>query len=357
MLTTAAPESWYLFSVSSTVKLTAILVHGAPTNSNIDILLYKKNVSTGIYDPVAVSQYGGANNELLGYVATSGDYLLSAYAVGTVTGGSFSFRIQTSTGYDSNEADDNFWQAKPISSIGGLTGNLDNPYDRDFHTFTIASSTVINYNLTGGNSYVANLYYSTGALAYTLSSNTIATLTLPAGTYYWEIAPSSSGQTTTPYVFSAYRDVSRIVAAFNSDEGNYRRNWGAGNYFALSNSATFIGYAYDANGAPAAGAYIKFTNEGSVVGLQTTTTVKTDATGYFSATITSPSGAGAHSYSGACLIYYYDVHNVKVQGFYGGAVVRNLDTVSITESSTIQIDYYNSQVPLNDVAYNIYTGC
>src|SRR5690606_30348773 len=107
---------------------------------------------------------------------------------------------------------------------------------------------------------------------------------------------------------------------------------------------------------PAAGAYIRFINEGSIVGLQTTTTVKTDAQGYFSATITSPSGAGANSFAGACLRYYYDVHTVKIQRYYGGITADNIASIVVNEGVN-QIFISNSQILLNDVAYNVYIGC
>jgi len=356
-LTTASPESYYLFTITAATKFTALLNHQSSTNSNIDIRLYKENPLTMLYESVSGSFYAGSSNEQLSEMATPGNYLLAAYAVGPITGGSILIRIQTSTGADSNEPDDNFWQAKPLAANVGFSGNLDWENDVDFHTFTLSSATTINYSLTGGNNYEARLYWSTGALAFTLPSDVIAPLTLPAGTYYWAISsPTGAGTPSAPYTFSAYRDIASIVVDYDSDEGNYRRNWGAGNYFALSNLASFTGYAYDADGQPAAGAYIRLTNEGSVVGLQTSATVKTDSAGYFSVAISSPSGAGAHSFTGACLRYYYDVHTVKIQRYYGGSIVENIGLIAINEGSS-QILIYNSQVLLNDVAYNIYIGC
>lgn len=323
----------------------------------IDLRLYRQDPTTLIYNLVAGSYYAGASPEQLSHVATPGSYILEATAVGTVSGGSINIKAQTNTGYDSNEGDDNFWQAKPLGAAVGLSGNLDHAYDRDVHTFTLSAATTINYSLTGGNNYEAKLYYSNGSLAFTLPSNVIASLPLPAGTYYWAInSPTGAGIVSSPYTFSAFRDIDKIVVDYDSDEGNYRRNWGMGNYWTLSNTASFTGYAYDASGAPAAGSYIKFTNEGSVVGLQATTTIKTDSTGYFSASISSPSGAGAHSFTGACLIYYYDVHTMKIQRYYGGTIAYNIGTIAIKEGLN-QVLMFNSQVLLNDVAYNIYIGC
>lgn len=354
VLTTASPESYYLFTVSSTVKLTALMVHSATTNSNIDIRLYRQDPSTSSYNLVAESHYAGASSEQLSEIATPGAYLLEAYAVEPVSGGSISFIVQTSTGYDGNEGDDNFWQAKPLGATVGVSGNLDNASDQDFHTFTLSTATTINYSLTGGGSYEARLYYDTGALAFTLPNDVIASLPIPAGTYYWAI--SSPTGATAPYTFSAFRDIAKIVVDYDSDEGNYRRNWGVGNYFTLSNMASFTGYAYDADDSPAAGAYIRFTNEGSIVGLQAVTTVKTDASGHFSATVSSPSGAGAHTFTGACLQYYFDVHTMKIQRYYGGAIAHNIATIAVNQGLN-QLLMFNSQILLNDVAYEIYLGC
>lgn len=357
VLTTASPASQYRFTISSTVKVTGLLGHNATTNSNIDLRLYRQDPTTSLYNLVAGSYYAGASAEQLSHIATSGTYILEAVAVGAVSGGSINIKVQTNTGYDSNEGDDNFWQAKPLGATVGVSGNLDHAYDRDFHTFTLSTATTINYSLTDGNNYEAKLYYDNGSLAFTLSSNVIASLSLPAGTYYWAInSPTGAGLVSAPYTFSAFRDVASIVVDYNSDEGNYRRDWGVGNYWSLSNTASFTGYAYDASGAPAAGSYIKFTNEGSVVGLQATTTIKTDSTGFFSATVSSPSGAGAHSFTGACLRYYYDVHTMKIQRYYGGTIAHNIGTIAIKEGLN-QILMFNSQVLLNDIAYNIYIGC
>lgn len=84
--------------------------------------------------------------------------------------------------------------------------------------------------------------------------------------------------------------------------------------------------------------------------------MKTDSLGYFSAVISSPTGAGANTFTGACLRYYYDIHTVKIQQYYGGDIVENIGVIAINNGSS-QLLMFNSQVLLNDIAYNIYIGC
>lgn len=356
-LTTASPESQYLFTIATATKFAAVVNQQLTTNSNIDIKLYRKNPTTLVYNQVSGSYYGGSSNEQLSEVATPGTYLLAAYAVGPITGGGISIRIQTSTGADSNEPDDNIWQAQLRPSLGGVAGNLDYANDKDFHKLTLATATSINYSLTDGNNYEAKLYYANGQLAYTLPSNVIATLPLPAGTYYWGInSPTGAGIVSSPYTFSAFRDIASITLNYNSDEGTARRDWGAGNYLALSNSSTVTGYAYDASGSPVAGAYLRFTNEGSISGLKTTVIVKTNAQGFYNATIASPSGFGAHSFMGACLKYYYDVHTLTIERYYGGTSGLSIGSVTLIEGQSQSV-ITNSKLLLNDIAYNIYMGC
>jgi hypothetical protein len=191
-----------------------------------------------------------------------------------------------------------------------------------------------------------------------LPNNTIGRLSVPAGTYYWAInSPTSSYSSSIPYTFSAYHNVNNVTFNFVSDEGIAGRvNWGAGLNFAFKNTATISGYAYDSNNMPARGAALKFTLAGSV-GTSTVATATTDSTGYYSTTISSPSGAGANMFNGACNFYYYDVHTLKIQSDYGSGVTpENVSSIKLIEGST-QTTITGTLVPLNDVAYYVYHGC
>lgn len=346
------------FTVAVGTKFTGWLKHMSTSNSDVDIRLYRAPVGSSTYSFVSQSAWSGAVAEQLSEISQPGTYMLDVIAIGSVVGGSVQYGCFTSTGADSNEPDDNFWQAKSRSATFGVSGNLDNSIDKDFSVFTLTSAENINYRIVGGN-YQATLYSSTSfAPLFVLPNNTIGRLSVPAGTYYWAInSPTSSFSSSVPYKFSAYHNVNNVTFNFVSDEGIAGRvNWGAGLNFAFKNTATISGYAYDSNNIPARGAALKFTLAGSV-GTSTVATATTDSTGYYSTTISSPSGAGANMFNGACNFYYYDVHTLKIQSDYGSGVTpENVISIKLIEGST-QTTIMGTDVLLNDVAYYVYHGC
>lgn len=355
-LTDLVPEKWYVFSVTTPTKITTLLQHQAPTNSNIDIELYRQPTGDPSYSFVAGSYMSGAIDEQLSEIAVPGNYLLMIQAVGPVVGGSFAFGNFGSTGADANEPDDNIWQAQLRPANQGVNGNLDSGIDKDFHAIQLPTSQLLNYRITGGD-YVAELFDATGASLGTIPNNTIARVTYSPGTYFWGItSPSNTAGPSVPYTFSAYRNIHSITFNFNSDEGVVGRvNWGAGNHFGFRNTAGITGYAYDVNNEPVAGATIRFTLPGSVGSSQTVTTARTNASGYYSATISSPLGAGSNLFGGACLQYHYDVHTLSVQNDFGGTT-ENISLIRLNDRGN-EVNVTNSSVTLNDVAYYIYVGC
>ncbi len=354
-VTTAVPEKWYVFNVTTATKITTLLQHQLATNSNIDIKLYRQPTGTSSYTLVAGSYMAGASAEQLSDVAVPGSYLLMVQSVGTIVGGSYLFGNFSSSGADANEPDDNFWQAKIMSStLGIISGNLDTGTDKDFHRITLSAADTISYRITGGD-YHAELFYANGTSAFVLPNNTFANLTLPAGTYYWAIkSPTNTASASVPYQFSSSHALNRITFNFGSDEGYTARvDYGQGNFFAFKSTAALSGYAYDASNNPVAGAVIEFRIIGSISGLNSSAFATTDAAGYYSVSLPSPSGAGAHSFNGACLIYNYDVHTLQIRNNNGNG---NINPIRVIES-TGQFDIINSQMFLNDIAYYTYTGC
>lgn len=356
-LNSTYPEIYAFFSVTSATKITSFLTQMATTNSNVDIFLYRKIPGTSSYTPIYQSSMPGASNEQLSALAASaGDYMLSIVSVGTVAGGSVQFGNYTSSGADSNEPDDNFWSAKSSAATFGVSGNLDNSRDVDVSVFTLSAAESINYRIIGGN-YHAVLYSSTTlAPVLTLPNNTIGRVAVPAGTYYWGVkSPTGSFGSAVPYTFSAYRKINNVTFNFVSDEGVVGRvDWGAGKNFAFKSTATISGYAYDANNMPARGAALRLTILGST-GVTSIAYATTNAQGYYSAGISSPNGAGAKMFNGACNFYYYDIHNVVIQNDFG-STVENISSIKLIEGAT-QTTITGTQVPLNDVAYYVYKGC
>lgn len=213
-LTTAVPEKWYVFTVSSATKFTTLLQHSASTNSNIDIELYRMPTGATSYSFAAGSYYAGASPEQLSEMAVPGSYLIMVRAIGSVSGGGFSFGNFSSTGADTNEPDDNLWQAKVQAPTANTTGNLDTGSDQDYRKVTLASADFINYKIVGGN-YQAQLFYSNGSSALVLPNNTIGRLNLPAGTYYWGIkSPTGTGGSGVPYTLSAYHNINSVTFSF-----------------------------------------------------------------------------------------------------------------------------------------------
>ncbi len=351
-LSSTVPEKWYVFSVSTALKITTLLQQ-IPANHNYDIALYSMPTGATNYNYYAGSYMAGNADEQLSAIGEPGDYLLMISANGPATTGNYAFGNLSSTGYDNNEPDDNFWQAKSIPTYTPVTGSINNLGDKDFHSFTISESKVINYRITGSDCK-AELFYANGNSAFVLNNNESAELTLAAGTYYWSISSPSTANAIVPYHFSSFQKMQNLTFNIESDsQTGYSQKvyWGAGTYFPLYKSARLFGYAYDDNGQPIVNAAIDFTLQ-STRNTQTTATAYTNGQGYYSTGISSPTGYGARSFYGARHIYRYDVHGLTMNARYG-------DNQTSISSITVIDDYssstqYTNLVLLNDVAYYIF---
>jgi len=343
---------YYQFEITEPTKITG-RAWNLPSTSNLDIALLKQDEVTTVWNYIASSQMPSASEEQLSYIVQPGLYLFEVARISSLDVNPYSFNIVTTATYDTNEPDDNFWQARTQSSFETVSGTLDNNYDKDFIYFTNDSLQTINYSIIGGD-YIATLYQANGTVAYTLPSNTLARLNVPAGSYYWAISsPSNSVNGNTTYSFGQQPDIAEITFTLQPENQGYTRrvNWGSGVYFALTEMADVWGTAYDVNGNPIADATLEFVIESSVTSdYNYSFYTTTDSNGNYQKTIASPPGLGEHIRYGAALIYHYDVHPMHIN-----FVNLTTDTYSINKIVEIddvsQVDTYGGTVMLNDVAY------
>jgi len=349
---------YYTFTNSTSTKLTA-RIWDIPVASNLDITLYKYSTDTSNYIRVSYSVLTNASEEQLSYIAEPGEYLFAVERTSAVDTSTYQFSITTQSTYDSQEADDNYWDASVQSIFGQVIGTLDNNYDKDFIVFTTTKDEYVNISIGGGD-YTAELRYgSTGVTALTLPSNTLnVDQYIPAGTWYWVISsPSQSVNPATNYTFTQQKDVDELRITFDSDEQtdySKRVNWGSGTFFPIHLVGTISGTARDADGDPVGGTVIEIKAKSSVSSNNDLTYYAwTNDNGQFSKTISSPLGSGLKQYYGGALIYYYDVHTVELNVLDAagtGSSIPNVVEIDDVSTST----NHNSNIKLNDVAYYIH---
>ena len=349
----AATNHYYQFSISGIKKLTG-RNWNIPAATNLDMALYEWSTSSSQWTLVAFSQVSGATDEQLSYIASSGDYMLEIAMTGAPNTNTYNLSVTTQATYDAQEADDNYWQAQDQTSFHQVIGTLDNNYDKDFIKFTNSQTESVKYSIIGGD-YTAELRNSSGALAYTLSANSLVSLSVPAGTWYWVISsPSHSVNPSANYTFNQQTQIERLELRFQSDEQtgySQRVNWGAGKYSPLHESATIAGQAIDGSGNPVGNTTLKILFKSSINdSFDYTFYTTTDVNGDFSKTISSPTGAGSNTFGGAGLTYAFDVHSIFIYMY-------DPTGVSTTISSIVQTDDIdtltttNSAIKVNDVAY------
>ncbi len=347
---------YYSFTISNSTKVTA-RNWNIPAASDFDIALYKWSTNTSSWNMVTLSQVIGASEEQLSYIAEPDDYLFEVAMTGAVDTSTYNFTITTQSTYDNQEADDNYWEARVQSNFEQVVGTIDNNYDKDFIQFTNTKTETVNYSIIGGD-YTAELKSSNGSPAFTLSSNSLSRLSIPAGTWYWVISsPSHSVNPATNYTFNQQKDFDKLTITFNSDaQTNYskRVDWGMGKYFPIEKYGTISGVAVDDSGNPVGDTIVKIVVCSSVsLNNDLTFYASTDDNGGFSKTINSPLGKGSNTYMGGALLYYYDIHTVKINVLDAAKQIFSIPSI-VEVDDVSRSTSYNSTIKLNDVAYYIY---
>lgn len=312
------PEKWYLFDVANIAKLTAVLQQ-VPQNNNYNISLFSRPTGASEYSYVAESSMPGASNEQLSAIAMPGSYILVIQSVGTASNDPYIFGTQHAIFFDSNEPDDNFWQAKHIDALAGRNGTLDSYLDLDYFSFTLDQPRRISYKLTGSD-YQAQLLYANGSLAFTMANNTDTVLNLPAQSYYWRIYSPSGQPIPENYSFTAKEipDVHRITFRNWSDShgSNNKFIWNHGNYFGLRLKMNVSGYAFDINNQPVEGAKIHFRIDSSVNSSYESVTLTTDSRGWYAGVIESPVGRAEYGFNESHGCSHYDLHTMTISDAY-----------------------------------------
>lgn len=350
---------YYAFSISSKVKITG-RAWNMPLSSNFDIALYQWSTAAKSWKMVAFSQHPRAIEEQLSYVAKPGKYLFEVAMNGNLNTNLYSFNVSTQSTYDSQEADDNYWQARFQRNYKQVKGTLDNNYDKDFIKFFVSKKQERTFSIIGGD-YTAELHRANGALAYTLPSKTLATLEIPPGTWYWVISsPSKSVNPGTNYIFSQQDKLDTLKITFKSDSQrtySQRIDWGSGKHFPIYRKGIIRGLALDKEGNPMVHTKIKIFIKSSLNNEPANLTyfAITNADGKFNQKIKSPLGAGANMREGAKLYYHYDVHRVEISAFDSKGKQRPIPKI-IEIDDIGEYTNFNSSIYLNDVSYYTYNG-
>ena len=347
---------YYEVPITSTTKLTG-RVWNIPTTENFDIALYYRPNSTSSWTLVAFSIHPNATEEQLSFIAQPGLYLFEVADITEASTNSYSFFVSTSANYDSNEADDNFWQAHLQTQYETVTGTLDNNFDKDFITFDVTNNDIISFGISGGD-YTAKLYFANGALAYTIQNNQIETLSLPSGSYFWEISsPSFSVNPSTVYTFFQNGRLSNLTLNFTSDQQtgySLRIDWGQGFFFPIYHEAIVHGIVTDEFGNGIPSTKIRFEIISSVNSMANTiSTVTTNLSGEYSVLVKSPVGLAANSYQGAVFIYHYDVHRMNINTVNDNDTLNNIPIITQIDDES-ETNNSNSFINLNDLANYTY---
>ena len=310
-------EKWYVFSITSTTKITS-LMQQIPASQNYNLSLFGMPTGETAFRYFGESSLPGSANEQLSAITTPGTYIMVVQAIGSATSDQYLIGSIVSDSYDQNEPNDSIWQAKQVPWDQDQTGTLDNLIDADFTRITLTEPTEVTYKITGGD-YQAQLMYVDGNHAFTLENNKEISLTLPAQSFYWRVySPSGNVDPALTYAFTAKKAVPRVdKLVFNnksdSHDVNNKFDWGHGSLFGLKHETLATGYAYDANGDPIEGVKLNFLLKGSVNSNSFSLhTVTTDNRGWYYINLESPLGASRYFYQESHLCSYFDLHELVI---------------------------------------------
>lgn len=350
----ATTNHYYQFSIAQPMKITG-RAWNLPSTSNLDIALWHQPEGATTWDLLTFSQVAYANEEQLSAVAEPGLYMFEVARITSLDVNPYNFNVTTTNlAVDSNEPNDNFWEATILDSYSSITATLDNDYDKDFYFFTTDNPITVHYSIQGGD-FTATLYTATGTAIYNLPTNSTQGLNLPAGSYFWSIqSPSHDVSSGKSYTFGQRAAVDELQLNFISDEQtgySQRVSWGQGYHFVIHEDAQIWGTALDANGDPIAFAQLQIIIESSVSAANNLVFyTTTDANGEYHKIIISPLGRGQYTRSGAALLYHFDLHKMHIN-------YLNINNSGYEVAKIIQIDdddeatSLNGYIELNDVAY------
>ncbi|WP_411345649.1 carboxypeptidase-like regulatory domain-containing protein [Paenibacillus sp. WLX1005] len=303
---------WYYVNVASALKLTAIMVAGN-TSLDYDLTLYHLNESTSTLEQVSYSTKGAGQYELLSHIATPGYYFISVTSYqGADTSNPFTLSTVLSDSYDQSEPDDNPFFAKNRGAAFVSQQNIDNLFDEDWSKITLTAQTKLNLRLNNTSSngtYIVQVWNANLQNLGSLNQNQDGQITLPAGSYYFQVYAPSKFDLTTPYTLSVGPAISRVaVSEITSDRGVQGFiDYGQGKKWRVGYNITVKGRAFDATGNPVANGIVSVTVQTRVASKVVTVNATTDSLGYFSVPMNIGPAAGQYSYRGPVSTHYYDI--------------------------------------------------
>lgn len=185
-------DDWYYFDVTTGGKITALLE--MPSDSDYDLRLYSYEPSTETLTEIAYSMYGGNDMEQLSAVCTTaGRYYLKVepYQATKMENALYYYLVRLDSMYDSNEPNDNPYQAKSLGNITSMKsaqGTIDSYFDTDWYAISLPSQMDIKYilnNVPTGAEYAIDLFDTSfnHIDGFSTAQSNSSRLTLDAGNY------------------------------------------------------------------------------------------------------------------------------------------------------------------------------
>ena len=314
-------QGWYYVYVPANGKVTAFLQTVGNTSIDYDLYLYKFNPVDGTLTPQAQSFYGPAHYEQLSTPATAGDYyfvMVHAYQ-GADPVNPYTLAVMYSNAPDSDEPDDNPWQAKSLSAAVSVTRTLDNAFDEDWRVLTVPQQNTYAFSLNTAatGTYQLQLFSNPhGTPAATVNKNTQANYQLSAGTWYVRVLSLNTVTPGTPYTLrigGAGSEITLYSVDTNGGYGGYL-DYGAGNAWRVYRTATVNGRVVDqlGNGVPYAPVTVVVYTP-STYQSQSQASGVSGGDGFFSVYVNLPAAAGRYSYDNDISMHYFDLASVGIQ--------------------------------------------
>ncbi|AQT61462.1 hypothetical protein [Cellvibrio sp. PSBB023] len=184
------------------IKLDSVIV-GQSVGTNYNLLVYFYNHNTSALELKGGSTNTGNTDEFFSTVMPAGNYILYAVPQAGVAPINYAVGALGWSNYDAYESNENPSQATTANGASGnyvVTGNSDNPNDRDVFAYTAGSTqTVVQVRLT---STAHTLQVASGSSWVNLTPNgQTVSLTLPSAgaTVYFQVRPTV-GTTVNPLI-------------------------------------------------------------------------------------------------------------------------------------------------------------
>ncbi|RKH69508.1 carboxypeptidase regulatory-like domain-containing protein [Corallococcus interemptor] len=314
-------QGWYYVYVPANGKVTAFLQTVGNTSIDYDLYLYKFNPVDGTLTPQAQSFYAPAHYEQVSTTAAAGDYyfvMVHAYQ-GADPVNPYTLAVMYSNTPDSDEPDDNPWQARSLSTAVSVTRTLDNAFDEDWRVLTVAQQNTFAFSLNTAatGTYQVQIFSNPhGTPAATVSKNTQSNYQLPAGTWYVRVLSLDTVTPGTPYTLRIGAAASAITLTSVDTNGGYGGylDYGAGNAWRVYRTATVNGRVVDkfGNGVPNAPVTVVVYTP-STYQSQSQASGVSGADGFFSVYVNLPAAAGRYSYDNWVSMHYFDLASVSIQ--------------------------------------------